>query len=342
MNPGVSVYIGLDDYPIEATIDYLKLAASYGIKYVFSSAHISEATNSFFELQTLIDVCYQLDLKLTLDISKPMYEKLCGLKRVYSYRLDYGFSDEDIVRLSNSKEHLIELNASTISEQKLQRLIDLGMNLNQTTMSFNFYPKLYTGHSINDVKEKTQKFKAMGMNIAAFIPSQVNFRPPMYEGLPTVENHRKLNQALAIEELKACDADTIYYGDAYATNDELKLLVNHHHNVLILKFNPYCALEKLDHSLFLESYKIRPDYNSLMLRLSSTRVDKTIEKVNNIERKYLDVTIDNSLFKRYAGEINIILTPLPADERVNVIGNIEATDVIIWAIKKGKKFKFEL
>ncbi len=342
MNAGISVYIGLEDYPLGETIKYLKYASSLGIEHVFSSAHINEATNSFDELQSMIDECSKLGLKLTLDISKPMYEKLGTLKRVYSFRLDYGFSNEEIVNLSNSGIHKIELNASTISKAKLQTLIDLGLNLSETTMSFNFYPKLYTGHSIDDVYEKTQTFRELGMTVAAFIPSKINFRPPMYEGLPTVEAHRHIDTALAIEELKACGIDTIYFGDAYATEEELKLLVHHNTSELMLKFNPKCKLTKLDPALFALSHKIRPDYNDLMLRLSATRNKEVITVFNVEERNYLDVTIDNQLFKRYAGEINIILKPLPKDNRVNVIGNIDATDVILAAIKKGKSFKFEI
>ena len=61
---------------------------------------------------------------------------------------------------------------------------------------------------------------------------------------------------------------------------------------------------------------------------------------NTIDRKKYDVTVDNSKFKRYAGEINIVLKDLPSDERVNVIGKIDSTDVIIENIKRGNVFKF--
>ncbi len=342
MNTGISVYIGLIEYPIEKTIEYLKFAKNLGIEYVFSSAHINEATNSFTELQAMIDECYKLDLKLTLDISKPMYEKLGSLKRVYSFRLDYGFNNQEIVDLSNNGIHKIELNASTISNDKLKELIKLGLNLSQTTMSFNFYPKSYTGHSIVDIYKKTNNFKKQGMSVSAFIPSKFNFRPPMYEGLPTVESHRNLSTDISIEELKACGIDTVYFGDAYAAKEELMNLKEHSCEELILNLNLKCNKTFLEQSIANTTYKIRPDYNDLMLRISSTRNKIQIDSMNTIERNYLDVTIDNYLFKRYAGEINIILKPLPKDERVNVIGNVEATDVMLDAIKNGGCFKFKI
>ena len=60
----------------------------------------------------------------------------------------------------------------------------------------------------------------------------------------------------------------------------------------------------------------------------------------SLERHKFDVTIDNTLFKRYAGEINILLRDLPKDERVNVIGKLKTTDFILEAVKRGKVFKF--
>ena len=47
----------------------------------------------------------------------------------------------------------------------------------------------------------------------------------------------------------------------------------------------------------------------------------------------------NSLFKRYRGEICIILQTLPSDERVNVIGKLHTTDFLIEKIKENKPFK---
>ena len=76
--------------------------------------------------------------------------------------------------------------------------------------------------------EKTIEFyHHLGIMVSGFIPSHYSFRPPMYEGLPTVENHRKISLNLAIEELKACGIDEILFSDAYASNDELKLLSYH-------------------------------------------------------------------------------------------------------------------
>jgi hypothetical protein len=57
----------------------------------------------------------------------------------------------------------------------------------------------------------------------------------MYEGLPTVESHRKLDLHIAIEELKACGVNGIYFGDAYASESEITILANHRSDELMLK-----------------------------------------------------------------------------------------------------------
>ena len=47
---------------------------------------------------------------------------------------------------------------------------------------------------------------------------------------------------------------------------------------------------------------------------------ENISKDNTIERKKGMVTIDNEIFKRYQGEVCVMLEDLEADERVNVVG----------------------
>lgn len=341
MKSGVSVYIGLNDYSIEDNLKYLNQAKEAGFEYVFSSAHITEATLLKSDLKLIIDECFKLGLKLSLDISKPVMDKITIPPHLHALRLDYGFSEDDIVRLSNEASYYLELNASTIKIDKLKRLIEKGLNVERVRLSFNFYPKLYTAHDIETVYEKTKCFKKLGFSVGAFIPSHTGFRPPIYEGLPSVESHRKMKLDEAIEELKACDVDIIYFGDAYASIDELKTVKDHLCNEHLITLNLYNGAEIFDGQLD-NVFIIRPDLNSLMLRVSSSRTSNKIETFNTINRKKYDVTIDNHLFKRYMGEINIILNELPNDERVNVIGYIETTDVVINSIKNGAKFKFKI
>ena len=61
---------------------------------------------------------------------------------------------------------------------------------------------------------------------------------------------------------------------------------------------------------------------------------------NNIERKKWSLTIDNEQFLRYQGEVNIVISDLEKDERVNVIGNVLMSDTILNSIKQGKTITF--
>ncbi len=339
IDTGISVYAGLDDYSKEENKKYLIRAKELGITHVFSSAHINEAKTSFEELQSIIDECNNLGLKLSLDVSKPIMSKFPIFNGLFALRLDYGFTDEEIIKLSHDAPYLVELNASTLSYEHIKSLIDNGINTSRTRFTFNFYPKLYTGHDIKDVYNKAKICNEVGIYVGAFIPSHVGFRPPMYEGLPSVESHRNMLLDNAIEELKACGVNGIYFGDAYASEEEISTLVLHNDSSILLKLKLNIEDESLDY-LYNKTYRIRPDLNNYILRVSSLRSTDEIISYNTVERKLYDVTIDNSKFKRYAGEINIVLQDLPKDERVNVIGRIEATDVIIEGLKKERVFKF--
>ncbi len=334
---GISVYAGLDDYSKEENIKYLRLAKDLGCTHVFSSAHINEAKTSQEELQSIIDECNKLGLKLSLDVSKRIVDKYSNLEGLFALRLDYGFSDEEIIELSHNAPYLVELNASTLSYEHIKSLIDNGINTSRTRFTFNFYPKLYSGHDIEDVYSKTKICNEVGIFVGAFIPSHIGFRPPMYEGLPTVESHRKMLLDNAIEELKACGINGIYFGDAYASSDEIKTLIMHNTDEVLIKLSLYS--DEYDYVLD-KTFRIRPDLNNYILRVSSLRSSEEISVFNCLDRKKYDVTVDNSKFLRYAGEINIVLKDLPSDERVNIIGKINTTDIIINKIKQGNKFKF--
>lgn len=339
IDTGISVYAGLSDYSKDENIKYLRRAKELGITHVFSSAHINEAKTSQEELQSIIDECNKLGLKLSLDVSKPIMSKFSEFNGLFALRLDYGFTDLEIIELSNTASYLVELNASTLSYEHIKSLIDNGINTSRTRFTFNFYPKLYTGHDIIDVYNKTKICNEVGIYVGAFVPSHVGFRPPMYEGLPTVEAHRNMDLSVAIEELKACGVNGIYFGDAYASYDEIKILIDHNTDEILLKLQLNDSNNNFDY-LFDKSFKIRPDLNSYILRVSSLRSTDEISAFNTVDRRRYNVTLDNSKFKRYAGEINIVLQDLPKDERVNVIGSLDTTDVIMEKIKFGNRFKF--
>lgn len=336
---GVSIFTGLDDYPQKKNLEYLKQAYELGCKVIFSSAHITEANNAYAEIEELIEKASEYGMKLCLDVSKPMMKDFVVPKKLHSLRLDYGFTFDEIVELSNNAGYFVDLNASTLKKEDIEELIKKGLNVNRTRASFNYYPKLYTGHDLSHCQEMIKIYHQYGIKVLGFIPSKTGFRPPLYEGLPTVENHRFIDTNLAIEEMKMIGFDEIAFGDAYASYDEIKKLQIHQQEEVLLYMKkvenfPFEYLE-----LFNRTFKIRPDLNSYMIRVTSYRGKIEIKPFNNKERNYLDVTIDNNLFKRYVGEICILLQDLPLDERVNVIGKLHTTTFLLNVVKENKPFK---
>lgn len=335
---GISIFTGLKEYSPENNLKYLQLAKSLGYEIVFSSAHISEADNDINNLQILINETNKLDMKLSLDISKKMYDKLDLPDNLYALRLDYGFDDDELIKLTNQSKYLIEINASTFSKEKFVKLVEKGLNTKKIRASFNYYPKIYTAHSIEFCKETVEFYHQYGITVAAFIPSKTGFRPPMYEGLPSVESHRKLPLSIAIEELKTINIDEIIFGDAYANNAELTTLAKHQTEELNVEFIPYNNFN--EYNYISKVVKNRPDLSPDNIRISGSRVENSIEPFNTVERQKYDVTLDNKGFLRYQGELCIVLNNLPKDDRVNVIGKINTTDIVLKAIINGKKFKF--
>ena len=337
---GISLFNGLREYTLEKNIQYIKKASERGYEIVFSSAHIQEAGQAYRDLQTCIDIANEKHMKVSLDISKPAFLQMKSLEGLYALRLDYGFSDQEIVELSQTRDFLIELNASTITSQKFEQLMQMGLNIEHVRMSFNYYPKRHTGHDIAFVRQKVEYFHQYHISVGAFIPSHIGFRPPMYEGLPTIEAHRMCSLDVAIEELKCIGVDEILFGDAYASDQELDILQMHHIEEIAVHFTAVSNLENWYFTYLQNPFSIRIDSNTELLRLHGAKTNIKIFPFHAVKREIGDVTIDNMQFLRYQGEINIVLRPLEQDERVNVIGHIRCSNTVLEKIKEKRMVKF--
>lgn len=336
----VSVYEGLADYPVSRNIEYLEKCAQLGIKTIFTSAHIPESLSVGEELNKLAEVLEKNDMRLIIDVSKPMMEKFEIPKFTYALRLDWGFSDEDIIELSNKLFCNIEINASTISIEKIMELLEKGLNPSKTRMSYNFYPKPYTGLDIYDLVQKNHLFHELGFTTMAFIPSLINQRPPLYKGVPSVESHRYKPTYISTQELILTGIDEIGIGDAYSSEEEILEMIS-------------CTAECIQIPLILtedvslEVLKIlngphhsRPDQSPYLIR-SSTRCNDAIKPHNNGKIKKYQVTIDNELNLRYMGEVGIWLQDIEENIEANVIGYIpEYGYDILDLLQPGSKFSF--
>ena len=337
---GASVYVGLEEYPLNKNLEYLKLLKEVGIEHVFISAHIPEMNSNFLdELNIVLNEASNLGLKMIVDVSKKVYDEI-NLPKIYALRLDYGFSDEDVLKMYKENKFTLEHNASSVTKAKVERLKELGIDLSKIRVSHNFFPKVYTGMDRGFVRKKNIEFKELGINTSIYIPSHNQKRPPMYEGLPTVEAHRFMDLDQVLSEVNYLEADEIIFGDSYCSKEELLFAINFDYQVSIIpvKLNP--NLTKAELNQINKIHQNRLDATPYFVR-SSVRSNEVIESNNTINRFIGDVTIDNIGMKRYMGEVCIMLKDLGSDDRVNVVGKVVSIDTL-ELIEPGRKFKFKI
>lgn len=334
-----SIYVGLDDYPYDENLKYLNMLHEVGIKRIFISAHMPEANDKFFnELKAIIDEANRLHFEIILDISKPTFLKFGIIHDIYSLRLDWGFDVDDILELSKNP-FFIELNASTTTSSLLEELKQKGLDFKKLRVSHNFYPKPYTGLSQEDVLMKNNLFKKYGLTVMIYLPSKYGKRPPIYEGLPTIEEHRELDLLAILSEMTLLNVDEICFGDAYCSLNELKTTLDFDIETLQIPIILYEGIDGVQKEIIGLVHRNRSDQNHYFIR-SSIREKRIISPFNTIERKKFAITIDNHDFLRYQGEVGIMRKDLPQDNRVNVVGYALISDFLLDNFPGSQKFKF--
>ncbi len=336
---GASVYVGLKEYPVVKNIEYLQMLKENGVDRVFISAHIPEMNHNF--VVELIEVCNkakELGLKVILDVSRPMMEKF-NIPEIYSLRLDYGFNNDEIAELCKQNKFIVELNASTITIKQLEYLKSCGVDLHKVRISHNFYPKLYTGISREEVIRRNKIFKQYGLNVMMYIPSQNQKRPPMYEGLPTIEEHRYYSLEAILSEIRGLSIDEVFFGDSYASVEEIKMATTFDYDVVQIPIIVNKGLTEEEKELLQQEHRNRIDQPTYFVRSSCRLKVGEVKPNNTVVRKQGDITIDNKLFARYQGEVCLMLTDLPQDDRVNVVGNIACDIETLAFIKPGDRFR---
>ena len=185
------------------------------------------------------------------------------------------------------------------------------------------------------------------MKIAAFIPSLVNKRAPVFEGLPTLEKHRLIDPYISAKELFALDTHNVIFGDSIPSDDELIRVGHIDENVIELRIKIYDCNNIEKKIIFGDIHENRPDSAEDVIRSTNSRVSLNNSDViyphDNISRTIGSITIDNKDYLRYAGELQILKKVLPPDNRVNVVGSVSQQDLILLHyIDDETQFKFIL
>lgn len=339
---GASVYIGMKEYSANDNIAYLKMLKENGIEDVFISAlHVGDNPKNLAELTKLVNAGNKIGIKFTMDVNKKVLAKYKLPTNVYAYRLDYGFSAQEIKELIDKGQYHVELNASITEKDLLEELKELDVDLTEIRVSHNFYPKPYTGLSQESVLEKNKMYKEYGLKVLAFVPSSNMHRGPVYEGLATIEDHRHSHLLANLSELAMLLVDDVCFGDAYASSDEITTALSFNKDLTCLPVGIYKGVSRLEKDLIERVHENRFDQSIYFLR-SSIRTKQIIKPFNAVTRNVCDLTVDNAGFNIYQGEVSIITKELPKDERVNVVGKVLASKWLLENIKPGSKFVLKI
>lgn len=338
MQNGISVYAGLNT-SIEENIALIETAASLGLTRIFTSVTIPEAnsTEGSNEFATILATGIANGFEIILDITP---ETLSTFDFALDFeeitpRLDDGFNPMQIAALSHIRR--IMLNASTVNKALLVALIDLNADFSNISALHNFYPQLYTGLDISYYKAQNQLLHNFGISTGAFAASlNGRRRPPLMEGLPTIEFTRNFPTDFTARYLQALGTDFVIISDSLPTQEECTTIATLNSDTIVLEASITIddkLLQPQIVSYLSKTFVARTEISPCIIRAANSRDSKnsiTTKLINNLTpRKPGDITINNTNFGRYAGEVQVVKLDLPADPRVNTVAQVTNLDTML-------------
>ena len=168
-------------------------------------------------------------------------------------------------------------------------------------------------------------FKHYGMNVQAFFAGDENLRGPLHEGLPTLEYQRYYDPLASILELKELGIDLLYLGDPGISERSLNQIKTYQDEDSLVLYTERAenASEEM-YNYILGKHNQRPDPAEYVVRCEDSRMHSVpmITPENTILREKGSITLNNHLYQRYAGEIQLVKDTLPMNKRVNVVGRV--------------------
>ncbi len=356
----VAVYLN-NDNDWEKIERYLNKASSLGYDEIFSSLHLPEVSfiTQMKGIEKLMELASTFQMRTTFDVggdtldiifsNEELVNKIKELK-ITNLRLDCYYSKQQIEGIVNKLNISgFVLNASTLQEEELIDNLSMIRNVLPTaiiTSCHNFYIRAESGISVEYMMKQNALFKKYELEITACLPSLNEPRGPLFIGLPTLEKHRECDLSEAALELYyLCGNDRIMIGDGFASDKELEIISDIFGNKpLEIEIKTVVNDPIVKEKLFSTTHYLRPDNGVNAYRLESSRKmalpGSLIQPNNQVERKVNSITIDNKLYQRYSGEIQIVFNQMPADQRVNVIGEVINANKLKY-LTKGLKFIFK-
>lgn len=345
---GFSIFMN-EDLSTE-DIHYIKRMKQAGFKGIFTSMHIPEDDAQAYKMRLeKLGACAKANqLELMVDISGEAleragysFEHLEELTQhgVTGLRMDYHIDNEQISKASHKMK--ISLNASTLVEDEVEELRRLGANFSNLEAWHNYYPRPETGLATPYFLEQNQWLEKYGFKRVAFVAGDAKKRLPLRLGLPTLEKHRDMHPLAAALDLFKYETDEVYIGDgdlAATTIEQFENYMQWDKIVLHVENNNSAYYDSV-----LGEHDNRNDQSPNLIRSANARFKKVeqIQKEHAEERNKGAVTLDNELYGRYMGEIQVCKKALPAHPNINVVAYVIEKDRDLLDVIYSKQ-KFEL
>ncbi len=293
---GISIYLSTN---IEMNSEYLLKAKEVNSSFVFTTINMPEENDELKkDISKVVELCKKNKMKLIVDINANSKKYIKDYENVY-YRIDDGLSNDEIIALA--KNNYVVLNSTTLDEEDLKYLKLKGVDFSKLYSLHNYYPKVYTGVSLKFLKKRNEIYKKYGLKTMAFIPGDLK-RGPIFEGLPTVEEHRYMDILQASLELIANDTDVILLGDLNIKEENWERLKYLLKGIVPLRINKNILKNRI--------FENRKDYSNYVVRNIKRDIvlDTIVEIDKNIEKGDILVTDEKGL--RYKGDLEIALKNL--------------------------------
>jgi len=327
---GYSVYVSTWD----SIKDQLSSLYSEG-SFIFTSLHIEEEIQQpQYQIKALemLKELKRIGFRIIADVSPRTlealevsdFESLVQQTQLDVLRADFGFSFEELVKMGQYVD--VCVNASMDEEG----IVELQSRITHSLMAMhNFYPRPETGLDFDQLIEKNQLFIKHGIPLAAFIPSDGLKRGPIFEGLPTCESHRTTAPLVGCIDLISAGIDRIVVGDGVLTSTQNQMCLTYINEGIV---SIDCTFEGSTQCDLSSVMTIRSDSPKQVLRLLESRLYATpgqkISPQHTVSRHRGSITLDNENYLRYSGEVQILKKDLEADDRVNVIGQVNDLDLL--------------
>lgn len=334
-----------------------------GAAEVFTSLHLPETSleSQIRDFKRIGGLVKRAGLRLCADIGGAAARNLSlesalleAVKKqdIYSIRLDYGYETEDIKKLTQELGITrFVLNASILSEKETDltvkkiREICPGAEL---SACHNFYPRKESGLTYDFCRRQYKFFAKHNIPVTVCVSSLTNPRGPLHEGLPTIEAQRYYPMERKILELFHGDCcESIMIGDSFSSSEEKaacsRILEENSVDLRIRTVKEISDTERK--ILFGGAHRFRYDSGEYAWRSQTSRemseAGRAVQPNVVMKRFPYMVTIDNKIYQRYSGEVQIMKREAPLDEGVNFAGMVVQAD--IWKLQyldRGSLFHF--